>query len=358
VRDTATLVLDSTNLTLQSGGATLSSPLGVSVTAKDLSGQVVASRSVRFVVTRGGVELYRRTVTTGSNGVAIAPLKSNYILPPAGEIKVQAELLDAAGQTVQSSVSVTKTIAGVPVLISPVDPNQLVARAGQAYAVTTPVSGTVYDIYGTVPSYPVTFSFPATGASATFTPPGGLSTRTLTIPTGANGRATVPAATQITAGTTVGSFVLTLSAPSTINRTIPFAAQYGTSAFVSPTSTNVTMSATGTTTVKISALLASGAKVSDSEAAALVSAGRIQIRWRQTAPTGSSTWVTSDKVAVKYDASKDLFQSDLKASAVGWVKGKTYLVEFRILAAGSNQPSPVLQSSFDLGSRSFTLKVT
>ena len=32
-------------------------------------------------------------------------------------------------------------------------------------------------------------------------------------------------------------------------------------------------------------------------------------------------------------------------------KGKTYLVEFRILAAGSNQPSPVLQSSFDLGSR-------
>ena len=118
------------------------------------------------------------------------------------------------------------------------------------------------------------------------------------------------------------------------------------------------MPATGTTSVKISALLANGAKVSDSEAAALVSAGRIQIRWRQTAPTASSTWVTSNKVTVKYDASKDLFQSDLKASAVGWAKGKTYLVELRILAAGSNQPSPVLQSSFDLGSRSFTLKVT
>ena len=110
--------------------------------------------------------------------------------------------------------------------------------------------------------------------------------------------------------------------------------------------------------MKIAALLANGSKVSDSEAAALVSAGRVQIRWRQTAPTSSSTWVTSNKVTVSYDKTKDLFQSDLKASTVGWVKGKTYLVEIRFLAAGSNQPSPVLQSSFDLGSRSFTLKVT
>ncbi len=345
-------------MTLQSGGSTLSSPLGVSVTAKDLSGEVVAGRTVRFIVTRGAVELYRRTVTTGSNGVAIAPLKSGYILPPAGEIKVVAELLDPTGQTVQNSASVTKTIAGVPVLISPVDPNQLVARAGQAYAVTTPVSGTVNDIYGAVPSYPVTFSFPASGASATFTPQGGSSTRTLTILTGSNGKATVPTTTQITAGTTVGSFVLTLSAPSTINRTIPFAAQYGTSAFVSPTASAPTTTATGTTSVKIAALLANGSKVSDSEAAALVSARRVQIRWRQVLPTSSSTWVTSDKVVVSYDKTKDLFQSDLKASTVGLVKGKTYLVEIRFLAAGSNQPSPVLQSSFDLGSRSFTLKVT
>ena len=36
--------------------------------------------------------------------------------------------------------------------------------------------------------------------------------------------------------------------------------------------------------MKIAALLANGAKVSDSEAAALVSAGRVQIRWRETAP--------------------------------------------------------------------------
>ena len=101
----------------------------------------MTGRSVRFVVTRGGVELYRRNVTTGSNGVAIAPLKSGYILPPAGEIKVLAELLDPTGQTVQSSASVTKTIAGVPVLITPVAPNQLVTRAGQAYAVTHPRVG-------------------------------------------------------------------------------------------------------------------------------------------------------------------------------------------------------------------------
>ena len=88
-------------------------------------------RSVRFVVTRGGVELYRRTVTTGPDGVAVAPMKSGYILPPAGQIKVLAELLDPTGQTVQSSDSMTKTIAGVPVLIVPVAPNQLVTRAGR-----------------------------------------------------------------------------------------------------------------------------------------------------------------------------------------------------------------------------------
>jgi hypothetical protein len=67
--------------------------------------------------------------------------------------------------------------------------------------------------------------------------------------------------------------------------------------------------------------------------------------------------VTSNSVVVTYDAKKDLFQSDLKASTVGWAKGKTYLVELRFLAAGTNQPLPVLQSSFDLGSRSFTIKV-
>ena len=304
------------------------------------------------------MELYRRTVTTDSNGVAVAPMKSGYILPPAGEIKVVAELLDPTGQTVQRSAAMTKTIAGVPVLIVTMTPNQAVTRAGLAYALAAPVSGTVYDLYGAVPAYPVTFAFPASGASATFTPQGGPATRTLTIATAADGKATVPATTGITAGTTVGSFSLTVSAPSTISRTIPFAAQYGTSAFVSPTSSNPTTTANGTTSVKIAALLANGAKVSDAEAAALVSAGRVQIRWRQTAPTSSATWVTSNKVAVSYDKQKDLFQSDLKASTVGLAKGNTYLVEIRFLAAGSNQPSPVLQSSFDLGSRSFTLKVT
>ena len=168
----------------------------------------------------------------------------------------------------------------------------------------------------------------------------------------------MPVTTQITAGTTVGSFVLTLSAPSTINRTIPFAAQYGTSAFVSPTSTPRRRPATGTTSVKIAALLANGSKVSDSEAAALISAGRIQIRWRETAPTASSTWVTSNKVAVTYDKPEGPLPVRPEGVDRGLVKGKTYLVEIRFLAAGSNQPSPVLQSSFDLGSRSFTLKVT
>ena len=99
--------------------------------------------------------------------------------------------------------------------------------------------------------------------------------------------------------------------------------------------------------------------MSDAEAAALVSAGRVQIRWRQTAPhvvghlgDVGARWSSPDQ------KTKDLFQSDLKASTVGLVKGKTYLVEFRFLAAGSNAAESGPGQLVDLGSRSFTLKVT
>ena len=70
VRDTATLVLDSTTLTLESGAASIQLATRRQGHGHDLSGPVVAGRSVRFVVTRGATELYRRTVTTGSKGVA------------------------------------------------------------------------------------------------------------------------------------------------------------------------------------------------------------------------------------------------------------------------------------------------
>jgi hypothetical protein len=135
-------------------------------------------------------------------------------------------------------------------------------------------------------------------------------------------------------------------------------------AFVSPVSSSTTTSSTGTTPVKIAALLANGSKISDAEAAALVQAGRVQIRWRQLLPTPSTTWVTSSSVVVRYDPVKDFFQADLKASTVGWLKDRSYTVNVRILPATTDpQPQPqtaqdVLQRDFDLGSRSFTIKVT
>jgi hypothetical protein len=90
---------------------------------------------------------------------------------------------------------------------------------------------------------------------------------------------------------------------------------------------------------------------SDAEAAALVQAGRVQVRWREV---GTTTWVTQANL-VTYDAGKDLLQADLKPNSLGWVKGKSYLVTFRILAGPPT--AQALQSDFDLGSRSVTFLV-
>jgi len=84
----------------------------------------------------------------------------------------------------------------------------------------------------------------------------------------------------------------------------------------------------------------------------------VQILWREVGSTGP--WTATTTVAA-YDTEQHAFTADLKAAGVGWQKGKTYTVTIRILQATSDvKPAgedPV-SGSLDLGSRSFTLKLT
>ena len=105
-----------------------------------------------------------------SNGIVAAPLKSGDTLPPAGEFTVVAELLDPT-VSVQSSAGDQDDRRG-PGATPPVTRTSWShGRAG--VRVDDTYLGNRHDLYGDVPFYPVTFSFPTTGASATFTPQGG-----------------------------------------------------------------------------------------------------------------------------------------------------------------------------------------
>jgi hypothetical protein len=320
------------------------SPLGVTGTVKDASGTGWVGRQVEVTVSRAGAELYSYTATTGAGGTFA--VQGDSLGVPSGSLTVRAQLLSLGeNPTVRDTATISTVVSGM--VITP-DPASYTTRAGTAFA--TPLRVVVSDGRGPVAGVPVTFTLPSTNPGAFF-----ASGQTAVVTTGANGVAVAPTATARSA---VGSFLATVTAAGATTASIPMAAQYGFGAFISPVSSTTTTSGTGTTPVKIAALLANGSKLSDAEAAALVQAGRVQIRWRKILPTpASSTWVTSPSVVITYDAKKDFFQADLKASTVGWVKPNTYRVEFRILTAGA-VPAQELQGSFDLGSRSFDIKVT
>ena len=318
----------------------------------------MTNRLVTFTVSRNNVELYTVTGRTDSTGRVPVLLPTGKTTPPAGELAVRAEISLSTGGT--SSASVTTTVANWTITPGPTPPGFLSALMGAAYPLATPLTATIADAYGNAgPGVPVTFTFPSTGPFATFPPPSGnAATRVRTVSTGLAGVATAPRAT---AGTIPGSFQATITAPGATTATsIPLAAQYGLGAFVSPVASSTTTGSTGTTPVKIAVLGPTGAKLSDADAAALLAAQRIQIRWRKT---GTTLW-TASTAAITYNASKDFFQSDLKASSMVWTKPNTYQVEFRVLpVTGAPQPQPstpaaVLQGTFDLGSRSFTITVT
>ena len=71
----------------------------------------------------------------------------------------------------------------------------------------------------------------------------------------------------------------------------------------------------------------------------------------------TTQWSTRANLT-RYDAARHVFQSDLKASTLGWVKGESYPVALRELVAASDPqpPGSVLQGSFDRGSRSVTIQ--
>jgi hypothetical protein len=335
--------VDTASVDLEQVPVSTSAPMGVTVLVTDADDEPVAGREVRFTVQRGGLDLYQFVGTTDTDGAIALPLPSGRTTPPAGDLKVLAFIFTASDLVKDSDQLVLSFPGGT---ITP-NPTLLVTRAGTAFPT---LSVTLTDGQP-VAGVPITFTLPSGAPGATFASgPTTTSPTTATVVTNANGVATAPV---LTAKTTVGSFVLTISARGADDVQLPMAAQYGFTVFGQPINESKVnnVSPTYTTPMKTTALLANGAKLSDAEAAALVQAGRVQVRWQEV---GTTTWVTQPNL-VSYDAGKDLFQADLKANSLGWVKGKSYLVTFRILAG---PPTPeALQSDFDLGSRSVTFRV-
>lgn len=245
--------------------------------------------------------------------------------------------------------------------LTDVTPDRGIARANTTYTLGAPISATVRDAYGTVPFYPVTFGFPTSGATASFTPQGGAASPSQQVSTNGSGVATVPSTTVVKAGPTVGTFWLTISTPSATSTQIPFSAQYGFGDFVSPVGGVTTTSPTGTTPVKIAALEFDGAKITDATGTTIAGTNRFQVRWRLSGSATTGAWIDQRNNLTTYDTAKDFFQTDLKASSLNWQPGKTYIVQVRILpVAGSAQPTPaqsLLQGTFDLGTAQFTITV-
>jgi hypothetical protein len=341
------VAVDTARLSLRKGDQTSASPFGVSAQVTD-QGAPVAGHQVRFSVYQDGVPLFGYTDASDATGGVTLQLPSGQTMP-TGQIVIVADLLNISDPTVVvDSASVTEFVN----LTLTVSPTFLVTRAGTTFA--QGLGALVTDANGhPVPGVTVTFTLPTSGATATF--PGGPPRPSVAqATTNASGSADSPVPA---AGPVVGSFAATLSAEGAADATVPMAAQYALSTFLSPVSSpTTTTSATGTTPIKAYLIEADGSRLSDSDSAALVAANRIQIRWRQVGSTGA--WSSSTTLTV-YDSSKHFFQSELKASTAGLVKGKSYTVVMRVLpASGSPQPSPEDNNNpFDLGSRSFLLTV-
>ena len=161
----------------------------------------------------------------------------------------------------------------------------------------------------------------------------------------------------MTANPTVGAFKAVVSAEFADDMVVPMAAQYALTPFEDPVDNSGTLvrNANANTPIATAALLADGTRLSDSGAAALVQAQRVQVRWREL---GTELWSGRNDLAT-YDAAENLFRANLKGPSLGLVKGRTYTVEVRILPAPTDvRPAgEVLQNTFDLGHRSFTISL-
>ena len=333
-------VVDAATVGLRAEAPSEDSPLGVSALVTD-AGQPVPDRTVIFTVSRGTTTLFHYAAQTAADGTAVLFPDGE---PPFGRLVVTVDLLDFQGG-IQASATTEIVMPGVNLAVAP---TSMTTRAGTAFA--TGVAATLTDKRGPIVGVPVTFRLPSSVPSATF--PGGV--RTATVTTDATGVATSPVPT---AGSAIGAFAMTITAEGAVDAVVPLAAQYGFTPWSGDVSNTAPTRIDGNspTAVRVGALLADGTKISDATAAQLVTAQRVQLRWRQV---GTTAWATMAGL-VTYDATNDVFKADPRAHVVGWVKNKSYTVQLRILPTGTDpQPlEPLLQGSFDLGSRSFTAQI-
>ena len=184
-------------------GTGFSSPLQAEVV--DTGGCPISGVNVEFVAPTSGPSATfpgaatNATVETGSNGVATAPtLTANDV---SGSYTVLAEV---ANTGIEADFNLTNTTAGVANTLKITSGNEQSAKVGAQFAL--PLTVNVSDAYGDpVPDETVSFTVGTTnGASASFVG-GGSST---TAQTSDSGVATSP---LLTAGSTVGSYTVTVS---------------------------------------------------------------------------------------------------------------------------------------------------
>ncbi|WP_151083239.1 hypothetical protein [Nocardioides cynanchi] len=334
-------------LTLRAHTATAGSPLGVTAGVEDAQGSPVAGRTVTYTVSRGGIQLFAGSGTTSAGG-SVEIVQPSGQQPPSGRLTVRANLLDSTGAVVGNDTLIV-VLSGATLSLTP---TSLVGVAGGLFP--SGVTATLRDANGPMVGVPVTFDLTGTGAAFTTGP-------SVQVTTNSAGVAVSPVPR---AGTAPGDFVMTVSADGATNRTVPMLIKYTFSNFISPVNTDkkgvatASTNATGTVPVKTSALLPNGTKLDDATAAALVAAGRLQIRWRLSSVT-SGGWTARTNLT-RYDAVQHFFQSDLKPSTLGWQVNKSYTVQIRILPAvvPTLPPTDPNVDSFDLGSKTLTISVT
>ncbi len=314
------VTIDTATIALVPATQSSAAPLGVAAVVTDASGAHPVGRLVRWSVSRAGATLYSGSGTTDASGRLSA-----FSQPGTG--KVPGWGADAEGGPDQVCRGRHQGQCFQDVHVGRTGHHtvgQLADDAGGRRLGSLSVK--VTDALGNVAGVPVTFTLPSGAPAAIF--PGGSNTNPMTtvqVVTNALGVATAP---TMTAKAVEGSFLLTMSAAGATNAVVTMAAQYRIGEFVSPVSPTTTTSATGTTPVKVSVLGVAGALLTDSQAAALLTAGRVQIRFHRIAPTVEPGWTAVSTSLIRYDPKKDFFQADLKASTVGWLKPNTYRVEF------------------------------
>ena len=172
---------------LRQHAPTTGSPLGVTAGVVNTAGSPVQGRTVRYSIFRGTAAqpLYTLSAVSDEDGAVEVKYPTNKTAPPVGDLRVFAELL-GTGSGVEDDDTTTTHVSDGPVTISATTPPFLTVPASTAYAGAV-LTATVSDEYATVPSYPVTFTFPTGGASASFVGVGNSRFKGLGTTTDANG---------------------------------------------------------------------------------------------------------------------------------------------------------------------------